>query len=273
MKKFVFINNKIIIEKDAKISINERGFLFGDGIFETLRVFNGKIFDFKNHKDRIKTGLKALKFEAKIDDLEKKCYQLLEKNQIKNGILRISITRGIGSNGYLPTNKSKPLIVIKTEPLREITNKKITLGISSITKPSSDSFPIQYKTNNSLPYILNKIEAQEKNLFDLIMLNKDGFISETSSANIFWIKNNQFFTPSLSCDILPGIIRKNLLQDKNLEIQEVKAKISDIEKSDEIFLTNSSWIVLPVNELKIKNKTTQLQIGKSKNILKNFLKD
>ena len=104
------------------------------------------------------------------------------------------------------------------------------------------------------------------------MLTKDGFISETSSANIFWIKNNQIFTPTKSCDILPGTIRKNLLQNKSLKIKEVEAKVSELQKADEVFLSNSSWLILPVDELKIKNKNTKLQTKQGKELLKILIK-
>jgi branched-subunit amino acid aminotransferase/4-amino-4-deoxychorismate lyase len=249
MKKYIFKNHQLIEEKQAQISVLERGFLFGDGIFETCKIFDEKIYDFKAHETRLKAGLKALKFSAEISDLEKKSLQLIKKNKIKNGILRISITRGTGSLGYLPTYESKALIIIQTFEERKITAKKIILGVSSIKKPASDSLPFFCKTNQALPSILCKIEAQEKKFFDCIMLSKENFISETSSANIFWVKNGKIFTPSKACDCLPGTIRAKLLKISPIKIKEVKAKISDLKKADEIFITNSSFLVLPADEV------------------------
>ena len=123
MKKYIFKNQQLIDETQAEVSINERGFLFGDGIFETCKIFNGKIYNFKSHLARIVAGLKALKFNDDISDLEKKSLKLIAKNQVKEGILRISISRGIGSKGYLPDLETKALTIIQTYEKRQLTAK------------------------------------------------------------------------------------------------------------------------------------------------------
>lgn len=268
MKKFVCKNNQIIEEKNAQISIAERAFLFGDGIFETCRIAQGKIYNFQGHEDRIKEGLKALKFQADISDLEKKSLQLISKNNLKNGILRISISRGIGSIGYLPTYQSKALIVIQTSKPRKVAGK-ISLGISTIKKPPRNSLPIQHKTMQALVYTLNKISAQEQNLFDCVMLNQKNFISETSASNIFWVKNDTIFTPSDTCDVLLGTIRAKLIANKNFKIKKVAAKISELKKADEIFLTNTAFLALSVDQFLGRNLTKK--VGES--VLKWLKKD
>ena len=273
MTKYIFKNQKLIPEKQAQISINERGFLFGDGIFETCRICDGKIYNFSAHITRIEAGLQALKFSAEIKDLKKKSDSLIKKNKIKNGILRISISRGIGSAGYSPTYKSKPLVVIQTLPFRKIATKKIILGISSIKKPPKNSLPISCKTAQAMPYILNKIAANEKNLFDLIMLSQENFISETSSANIFWVKNNQIFTPSKDCDILLGTIRDKLIKISPIKINLVKAKISDLKKADEVFLTNTSFLILAADDLSWNGGQKKLTNNMSNKLLKLLQKD
>jgi len=247
MEKFVIKNHQLIKETQAQISIADRGFLFGDGIFETCKIFNGKIYDFKSHESRIKAGLKALKFSAEIANLEKESQKLIKKNQIQNGILRITITRGIGSVGYLPTNESKATIIIQTLEER-VLPKKITLGISTLKKLPQNSLPVACKIMQGLNSTLVKIEAQEKKLFDCVMLSQKNFIAETSSANIFWIKKGQVYTAAKSCDILLGTIRQKLLKISPLKIFEIEAKISELKNADEIFLTNSAFLLLPVDE-------------------------
>lgn len=275
MKKFIFKNHQLLEEKQAQVSIDERAFLFGDGIFETCKIFNGKIYDFKNHQARIIKGLKALKFSAKIDDLEKKSQQLIKKNNVKNGILRISISRGIGSFGYLPTENSQSLIIIQTLAERNLPTKisqGISLGISKIKKPPKNSLPISCKTMQALPYILTKIEAKEKNLFDCIMLSQENFISETSSANIFWVKKGKIYTASKACDILLGTVRKKLLKISPLKIFEIKAKINSVKKAEEIFLTNSSSLVICVDELVFFHQGKKIIKKLQKNFGNRFLK-
>ncbi|MBU6339771.1 MAG: aminotransferase class IV [Rickettsiales bacterium] len=262
----ILINKKLTEAKNAKISIDQRACLFGDGIFETCLISNGAIYNFNAHKNRIKAGLKALKFSAKIDDLENESYKLIKKNQVKNGILRISISRGIGSVGYLPTYKTKPLIIIQTLPQRKIKTKKIILGIGSRKKPPQNSLPINCKTMQSLPYTLNKIEAAENKWFDAIMLSQKNFISETSSANIFWVKNGVIYTSSKDCDIVFGTIREKII--KNFKVKEVKAKIADLQKADEVFLTNVSYLALPVGQISTNKKITNFKKEVSLEILK-----
>lgn len=270
MQKFILINRKLLEEKQAAISVNQRACLFGDGIFETCRISNGKIYNFVEHKNRIKSGLSALKFSTDLSNLEptleRDANLLIKKNQIKNGILRISISRGVGSLGYLPTNKSKPLIIIQTSGNRKVKSKRITLDIGATRKPSANSLPISCKTMQALPYTLNKIEAKEKGVFDCIMLSSEGFISETSSANIFWVKNGVIYTADENCDILLGTIRKKILE--NFEVKQVKVKIADLLQVDEIFLTNVSCLTLPVDELKIGKKSATFKKETSLEVLK-----
>jgi branched-subunit amino acid aminotransferase/4-amino-4-deoxychorismate lyase len=242
MTKLILKNHQIVEEKQAQLSLQERGFLFGDGIFETCKIFNGKIYDYAAHEARLKEGLKALKFSAEIENLEKKSLELIAKNKIKNGILKILISRGVGSAGYLPTYESKALIIVQTFEERELP-KKITLGISKIAAPKAFA-----KTTNSLPYIMTKIGATEENLFDAVMLFEKKFVAETSSANIFWVKNGKIFTAAKTCGILLGTVRKKLLKLSPVKIFETEATVTALKKADEIFLTNSSFLVLPVDE-------------------------
>ncbi len=272
MQKFVLINKEFVTENNATISIQQRACLFGDGIFETCRVENSKIYNFIAHKNRIKAGLQALKFKVEIDELENNCYQLIKKNKLRNGILRIAISRGIGSLGYLPTYKSESLIIIETMPQRQIFAEKIILGVGKNKKPPRNSLPIGCKTMQSLCYTLNKIEAQEKGLFDCVMLSQKNFISETSSANIFWVKNDQIYTPAESCDILLGTIREKLLKNKSLKIKKLSAKISMLKNADEVFLTNTSFLILPVDELKVGKNVIKFRKDIGEKVLQ-FLQD
>lgn len=266
MKKYIFKNHRLLDETQAQISIHERGFLFGDGIFETCKIFNGKIYDFAAHKKRIEAALQILKFSAELSDLENKSYKLIKKNVVKNGILRISISRGVGSVGYLPTHESKALIIIETLRERELP-KEISLGISKIISPK-----IPFKSMNSLPYVMNKIAAFEEEKFDLVMLSEKKFIAETSSANIFWIKNGKIFTPHESCNIVLGCVRKKLLKMSELKIKEAKATLATLKNADEIFLTNSSFLLLCADEFAGK-KLAKTRGSEIRKLLEKDLRD
>lgn len=254
IKTFCYINSKLCDEKLASISINERGFMFGDGIFESCHIRSYQILDFKQHKERLEQGLKALKIETDITDLEKKSQLIIKKNNIENGILRISISRGLGSKGYLPSYESEALTVIQTK-IPTPPPAKIRLGIAKNIKLSSCSNLAQHKTMNSLNYILAKIEAQENNVFDSILLNDKGFICETSSANIFWVKGNKIYTPQHSCGLVLGTKRQKIIeiisQNTDFELIAGQFTIDDLKDCQELFLTNSNILILPANELQI----------------------
>ena len=265
-KKFIYKNDQILNHEDALISIDERGFLFGDGLFETCRFINQKIINFEAHLARIKIGLLSLKLNANIQNIESKCYNLISKNNLQDGIIRISISRGIGSRGYLPTNETPNLIIIQTKEL-PITPKEINLMVCEINPP-----PFKFKSANALQYILAKISAQENNFFDSIMLDKKGYSCETSSANIFWIKDKIIYTPSDDCEIVLGTIRSALIELKSLQIKCGKFKISDLKNADEVFITNASSLIMPIDKIAFRNKKETIEIKYKKILVKKVTK-
>jgi len=267
MNNHIFINQKIVEESQALISVKERACRFGDGIFETCKIVDGIIYDYKSHFSRLKRGLKALEISAKIDNLQNNSYRLIEKNQIKNGILRISISRGIGSMGYLPKDNILPLIIIETIDEAKYPTKEIIVGVSKIKAPKRSRILQNCKTMQSLNYILNKINAKKSGHFDDIMLSENKFISECSSTNIFWVKNGKIFTPSISCDILLGTIRSKIIAKFPLKINLVKARIASLYNADEIFLTNSNFLVLPVDKLIVGKKNIKFKKNISSQVL------
>ena len=267
MSKFVIINGKILSEKQATISVKERACRFGDGIFETCKIVDGIIYNYKAHEARIIKGLKALQISASINNLKTDSYHLIKKNHIKNGVLRIMISRGIGSLGYLPTLENKGLVVIETLSEQKISLAKIRLGVSKIKAPRRSLALQKCKTMQSLNYILAKIAAKKNGNFDDILLSEAGFVAEASSANIFWVKNGKIFTPSAKCDILFGTVRDKIMQKFPAKINLVEARISRLLAADEIFLTNASFLVLAVDELLVGKKIVRYKKLLSQQVL------
>jgi len=258
MSQFIFLNDQIIKRLEANISVDQRGFLYGDGLFESCKIFNSKIINFSSHLDRLSKGLKYLKFidnDELIKVIIDNSQLVINKNNCNDGMLRISVSRGIGSDGYLPKNSSKALIVIETKD--KINYPEIVkIGVSNYN-PAGFFF----KSQSALTYVLTKIEASFQGLFDNILINNNGNICETSSANIFWIKDQQIFTSEDQLGIVLGCIRKKICESKIFNVKKITAKLEDIIDADEVFLTNSSYIVLGVNSiyhqvenhLKVKN--------------------
>ncbi|MES2677259.1 MAG: aminotransferase class IV [Pseudomonadota bacterium] len=253
----IFINNKIVLAHKATISVQDRGFRFGDGVFETCLIFGGKIYNWQAHQARLKAGLKAIKINFADKNLQQSCLQIIEKNKIQNGYLRINISRGVGSVGYLPQKNIQPTIVIETLPLNPQPKSPIKLCISTLQKPSLKSLPVNYKLSQGLNSTLAKLEAVEQNCFDAIILNNKKQICETSSANIFWIKDNILYTPHPDCGCLLGTIREKILELSPIKIKLAKAKITDLLNADEAFITNVAIGVLAVDKIaesEFKNK-------------------
>lgn len=261
MNDYTSINGKIVSSKNAAISVQDRGFRFGDGLFETCLIKNGLIYNFYAHFARLEAGLKAIKIELDCRVIKESCKKLIQKNKIKDGILRIAISRGVGSFGYLPAKDIKPTIIIETLKKPETPKSPIKLMVSSYEKPSLRSLPVNYKLANSLNSVLAKIEAVEKNCFDAILLNEKKQISETSSSNIFWIKDNVLHTPDLSCGCLAGTIREKIIKLSPIKIKLTKAKIEDLLEADEAFISNVAIGVLAIDV-----------IGKKKFVSKKYSK-
>ncbi len=257
MKNYTLINKNFILSENATISVKERGFKFGDGIFETCKIHNFVIYDYESHEKRLKEGLQALKIEFNIVDLKEKCLELIQKNNAKNGILRISISRGIGSMGYLPASNIEALLVVETFQERKVKSEEIIIGISEIALTKKPSWLQNCKTSQSLNYILAKIEARKNSHFDDLMLNEEGFVGECSSSNLFFIKDEKIYTPSLDCDILNGTMRQNIM--KKFDVKECKIKKEELFQAEEIFLTNSNLLVLSVDKIEYDGKIKKFQ--------------
>jgi branched-subunit amino acid aminotransferase/4-amino-4-deoxychorismate lyase len=247
--KYCSINYKIQPEDKATISINERGFLFGDGVFETCRIVNKKIYDYSPHLERLKCGLKAIKIDFATSKIQKNVRDLIKINNFKNGIVRIYISRGSGSFGYSPKKDIKPLIVIQLKDLAICSQEPVNLWLSDITKISNKSLPVNFKIAQGLNSTLAKIDAQENNCFDSLLLNNFGEICETSSANIFWVKGGVLYTPHEKCGILLGTTRKRIINSSPIETREVQANLNDIFDAEEIFLSNVSIGVLSIKKI------------------------
>lgn len=296
MKNYISINGKILPEKKAVISIKDRGFRFGDGVFETCLITDGVIYNWLTHLKRLKNGLKAIKIILKnqsthhhpnegwnlhnitkcIPTFTKMTMELIKKNKIKNGYLRISISRGTGSVGYLPSHNVQPTIIIETIPSNPKPKTPVKLWISTIEKPSLKSLPVNYKLMNGLNSTLAKIEAVKNNCFDAVLLNNKNQICETSSANIFWIKNNILYTPHPDCGCLLGTIREKIIKLSPIKIKLAKAKIVDLLEADEAFITNVALGVLAIDKIanqQFKNKKySKIFSGLLNNDIKEYVK-
>ncbi len=249
---YVFINNKLLDSEKATISFEDRGFRFGDGVFETIAVTSGVPYQFDWHMERLRKGLHAIRISANLHQLHEQSRRLLKENQLKEGMLRIQVTRGIGSRGYLPDAKhpkAGATIVVETMPPPPPAPETASLIISAYEKITAESMPVQYKLCQGLNATLARIEATEKGAFDALLLNRDGVLCETSSGNLFWLKDGELHTPALACGVLEGSMRAAVMRLSPYPVKEVRAVLAELESAQSVFITNALWPLVAINRI------------------------
>lgn len=248
----VSLNYTLLPRNEAKISIDDRGFLFGDGVFETILIAGGFPYLIQEHLRRLEEGLSKLRIDCDTNNLEPEIYRVIAANGIEKGIVRVTITRGVGSVGYLPSPKlhgEHPAVLITTRPLPPAPPESVDLVLTRIRKTPGSSLPSMAKHMQGLNSILARIDAVEKGCFEALMLDVRGYITECSSYNIFWSKGRTLYTPHLDTGCLAGIMRKRIIRLSGYKVREGYYTLKDLLRSDGIFLTNSAHLVVPVHRM------------------------
>ena len=257
MTKFIFLNDKIIPDTDGNISSGDRGFLYGDGIFETLRSYDGEPFKLAEHMERMRHSAKELMivFEYTNTEISEIIKKLIDKNNIRNAYMRITLSRGAGGIGLGISNNHKPTLLIQIKSFtpyeKKLYNEGMSLVVSNCRR--STSCPIScHKTTNLLKSILLKEEANRKSAHEAIILNTDGYVAECVVSNVFMVSDGSVVTPSLDTNILPGITRRTVLdicRDSGIPVSEECFMIETLLKADEVFITNSLMEIMPVSRI------------------------
>jgi branched-subunit amino acid aminotransferase/4-amino-4-deoxychorismate lyase len=246
---YCILNGELIPQSKAVVSVADRGFRYGDGLFETIAVHKSIPYQFAWHMSRLATGLRALKIPFDTAILNAYCRDLITRNKIEQGLLRIQITRGTGGTGYLPAKDTPPTYLIETMPAPAISEKPASLWLSSLRKIAPNALPVASKLCQGLNSTLTRLEASENNCFDSLLLNARSEIAETSSGNIFWQKAGTLYTPSLACGILEGSTRAAILRLWPGTIIEIEASLEHLLEADAVAICNVAWQALAVSEL------------------------
>ncbi|MEQ9115418.1 MAG: aminotransferase class IV [Rickettsiales bacterium] len=264
MSKYIYLNGKYFEDQKRLISTHDRGLRFGDGLFETIRISNGKIYQWNFHIARLKKGLDILKIRnVTLHNIKDHACALIQKNHVNNGLLKIIVTAGEKSVGYSRMKNSPANIIIETNEKNILWKEPVQVIISSIPKPNPESIPTQVKTLANLNSVLAKIEAEENNCFDGIQLDNKKYICEFSSGNIFWVKNKVLYTPSNKCPLIRGVIRNQILKSDGIRVNQGVFPINNLLTADEIFMTNANHIILPISEIKNEWKGNQFTFTKN----------
>lgn len=249
MTQTTYVNGRYVSAKNASVSVQDRGFRYGDGVFETIAVYDGVPYQWELHMERLEAGLKALEIPSPSEDLLAVVKRLLARNEHSDASIRIAISRGVGSRGYLPVGAATPTVVVETQARDVVPSDPATLWLSAIEKPSSRALPVEHKLAQGLNSTLVRMEAARHGCLDGLQLNTEGNITETSSGNIFWRCGDALYTPSLDCGILAGTTRAAILRTTIYRIVEGPFRLEELQKADAVIATNTNWLAMPVNAL------------------------
>jgi aminodeoxychorismate lyase len=249
----VFLNGQLLSEAEAVVSVNDRGFMYGDGLFETVRVVNGKPFRMAQHLERMTRGADFLKIKPPFTpkELEKFAGQLIKQNQMPEAVLRVTLTRGPGLRGYSPKIFGIPTLVMTLHPLPP-QNVDEPLQWSMITSsfriPASDALS-SFKTTSKILNVLARSEAETRGADEALLLNTNGEVAETAGGNLFWVYQEKICTVPTGRGVLPGITRAVVLeicQSLGLETNKRVIKPEHLRNAEGIFVTASALGIVPV---------------------------
>lgn len=250
---FVFLNGSFLPEAEAVVPVNDRGFLLGDGLFETTRVAHGRPFRLAQHLERLVRGADCLKIKLPYTprEIQKFASELIEKNALADAVLRVTLTRGPGLRGYSTSGADHPTLAMTLHPLPPQTSDEPlqwSLVTSSFRIPASEVFAA-FKSTSKILNVLARSEAEAKGADEALLLNTNGEVAETASGNLFWVYHDKICTVPSGRGILPGITRAVVLeicQSLGLETNKRVIKPDMLRNAGGIFVTQSALGIIPV---------------------------
>lgn len=254
---YAYVNDRYMRKDEASISIYDHGFLYGDGVYEAIRAYDGIVFKLREHLDRLYESAKSIKIDIPLekDELGRVVVEVLKKNQLRDGYVRIVVSRGAGRMGVDPRNCPKPTLVVMAESREPLFGEKvkgISAIVSSLRRTPSWSLDPRIKTLNYLNNILAKIEAIEAGVEEAIMLNEQGYVAETSTENVFVVKNGVVATPHPSLGVLKGITRDvviRIVKELGYPLEERSITVHELYNADEVLVTGTAAEVVPIAKI------------------------
>ncbi len=254
-----YFNGKFVSEDRIAISPNDRGFLYGDGVFETMRAVKGGIISFHAHIERLKDGCQrtGLRWPFTNEEPRVILHDLLQKNALKDAYVRITITRGIGEQfGFGYAKDLRPTLLVAVRPIKDIPAQlyekgvKIDFAISSLF--GSHDHESKIKSLSAQPFVMAKQSALDQGCYETVFMDALGHVYEGSSSNLFIIEDGTLYTPPIQSGILPGTTRARVVEiaksKLGLSVFEAKITKAQVLSAEEVFLTNTNIQILPVNQ-------------------------
>ncbi len=253
---FVYVDGKLVPRGEASVSVMDHGLLYGDGVFEGIRAYNGVVFRLREHIDRLYESAHYIRLNIPMtkEEMSEAVLTTLRRNELRDAYIRLLVTRGIGDLGLNPMNCKKPSIIVITEPTatgHDAMSKPvgITTIICSIRRDPVDATSHEVKSLNYMNSILARWEAIGAEVEDAIMLDTQGFVSEATAENIFIVRKGILATPSTNSAILHGVTRERVMsiaKDLGYTVEERRITPFELINSQELFLTGTLAEIVPV---------------------------
>lgn len=251
----IYINGEYLDKENAKISVYDHGLLYGDGVFEGMRAYSGRVFRMKEHLQRLWDSAKSIHLQIPMTQaqMDNAVYATLERNYHRDAYIRLIVTRGVGNLGLDPYKCPKAGIIIITDQIalypKEYYEKGLEIITAATVRCSPASLSPRVKSLNYLNNIMAKIEGLQAGCIEALMLNQNGEVAECTGDNIFIVKNGVVMTPPTSAGILEGITRDTVMElarAAGKTVKETTIERHDVYIADEVFLTGSAAEVVPV---------------------------
>jgi branched-chain amino acid aminotransferase len=251
----IFIDGKFYSERDAKISVFDHGLLYGDGVFEGIRAYNGRVFKLNEHIERLFYSAKAILLELPMTHAQlcKATVETIRANKLKDAYIRLIVTRGIGTLGLNPRSCKQPSVIIIAGKIQVYPADLYARGMEIVTVPTvrnlHSAVNPAIKSLNYLNNILAKIEANNAGVEEAVMLNSEGYVAEGTADNLFIVKKGALFTPPLSAGALYGITRQTVIElaeQSGVKVSEPNLTRYDLFNADECFVTGTGAEIMPV---------------------------
>ena len=255
MYMLIYIDGEFLPKAEAKVSVFDHGLLYGDGVFEGIRSYNGRVFKLDEHLERLYDSAKSimLQIPIPIETMKETVLETLRRNHLTEAYIRLVVTRGVGDLGLDPDKCPKPSIIIIAGKIALYPQKFYEDGLeivtASVRRNYAEAINPRIKSLNYLNNILAKIEGKQSGAEEVLMLNAEGYVVECSGDNIFWLKNEVLVTPPVHIGILEGVTRNSVIdlaRDAGIQVEERVFTRHDLYIADECFLTGTAAEVIPV---------------------------
>jgi len=251
----IYVDGKFYAEDDAKVSVFDHGLLYGDGIFEGIRFYNSRVFRLEEHLERLWDSARSICLEVPMSQraMTEALLETIRQNDLRNGYIRLLVTRGVGNLGLNPEQCKKPSVIIITAQIALYSDEMYRKGLTVVTVATRRTNPSALnpavKSLNYLNNVMARIEANQANADEALMLNDEGNVAECTADNVFIVKHGQIFTPPITAGALRGITRSVVFEiaaETGIKVVEADITRHDVFVADEAFLTGTAAEIIPL---------------------------